>query len=302
MNNFSDKLSDIIKKNKSVVVAGFDPQFENVPDFCKTNDIFTTLVSFHNAALEAVYDKVAAIKINTAFFEQYGLEGIKAMQQIAGEINKCGLILIADAKRGDIGSTAKAYSSAFLGKASAFGKNYSLLDADALTVNPFLGFDTLEPFLTDCIKFNKGIFILVKTSNPGSGFLQSVKSDEQKITCSDIVAGWIADNAFKLKGKCGFSGLGAVIGATYPEEAVHLRSIMKESYFLIPGYGAQGGSAKDALAGFAKNPDSKHGGAIINISRALFANFPDSINNYNDLKTEITNRINQFNTDINSYL
>lgn len=309
MKIFADKLNEAIISNRSFIVAGFDPILESFPAFLledarkqsasQADAVKNILVNFHKAAISAIHGKVAAIKINTAFFEQYGLPGIEALQNISKLTNEAGILLIADAKRGDIGSTAKAYSSAFLGKATAFSSDFNLINADALTVNPFLGFDTLEPFLNDCLTQGKGLFVLVKTSNPGSGDLQNLKIDGRSI--SDIVAKWIFDKGEKLQGKCGYSGLGAVVGATYPQEAVHLREIMKNNFFLIPGYGAQGGTAKEALAGFATQGGSL-GGAIINVSRGLLANFPTSLNSLDDIKELIAERIDTFNKDINSNL
>jgi orotidine-5'-phosphate decarboxylase len=291
MENFADRLESAIKKQHSVIVAGFDPVIENLPEFIKKEKgNKNALIAFHRIALEAIDSQVAGIKINTAFFEQYGLEGIEALEIIANEAKKAGILLIADAKRGDIGSTAKAYSNAFLGKDCPF---------DALTVSPFLGFDTLEVFLEDCIKNSKGIFVLVKTSNPGSSDIQGIK-DKDGRSISDMIAAWVDKNAGKLIGKCGYSGLGAVVGATYPEEAVHLRKIMKTNFFLIPGYGAQGGSAKDAIAGFSN--ENPRGAAIINISRGLFTGFKSNPSNAAELKAAIQEKLKHFNNDINSNL
>ena len=209
------------------------------------------------------------------------------MQADSGDVNKkaaeLGLPVIADAKRGDIGSTAQAYSSAFLGKDAPFA-------ADALTVNPFLGFDTLEPFIQDCEKYGKGIFVLVKTSNPGSAALQGETSHK--------VAEWLNQSGEKFIGACGYSSLGAVVGATHPEEARELRGAMPKNFFLIPGYGAQGGSAADAVAGFSK---TKHGG-IINVSRGLCGNIPADIQSYETLKATFESRIRKMNLEIGSCL
>jgi orotidine-5'-phosphate decarboxylase len=171
-----------------------------------------------------------------------------------------------DAKRGDIGSTAAAYSAAFLGHTAIRGKRASSFDCDALTVNPFLGFDTLEPFVKDCREHGKGIFILVRTSNPGAKDLQGLQADGSSV--SDHVAHWIAKNEATLRGTCGWSGLGAVVGASYPDEARHLRERMPRSFFLIPGLGAQGADARDSVAGFG-TLDGAKGGALVNVSRGL---------------------------------
>ena len=312
MKLFADRLQDSILKNSSVIVAGFDPVIDGFPAFlleqavtAKTKPaeaLKNLLVEFHRAALDEIRPSVAAVKINTAFFEQYGLCGLEAMQIIAAEVKACGLLLIADAKRGDIGSTAQAYSRAFLGHTSAFNEHFSLLDADALTINPFLGFDTLDSFLEDSIEHKKGIFVLVRTSNPGSGSLQSLRNNSGK-TASEIIAAWIAEHSHSLKGECGLSGLGAVVGATYPKEAEMLRDIMKDSFFLLPGFGTQGASAQDLDKVFLRDKKSGNaGGAVINISRALFSKFPESIKNTKALKTEIRRRLSLFNSEINSNL
>lgn len=282
---FADRLQNSIERSKSVICAGFDPQLESFPKFIldaasakgqNTEEcVYHALTSFYSLALEAISNSIAAVKPNIAFFEQYGLGGIRAFSSVCALCKELGLPVIADAKRGDIGSTAKAYSAAYLGQSAAFGKTFSAFNVDAITVNPFLGFDTVAPFLEDAAAYDKGIFVLVKTSNPGSSDIQGIKSSASQKSISESVAHWISDKCRTLMGKCGYSGLGAVVGATYPDEARALRKIMPASFFLIPGFGAQGASAKDAKAGFSENG----GGAVINVSRGIFAlnnpDFPD---------------------------
>jgi len=175
------------------------------------------------------------------------------------------MIVIADAKRGDIGSTAKGYSNAYLGYTSIAGKNVSVFDnIDFLTVNPYLGVDTITPFVEDCSKHEKGIFVLVKTSNPSSGELQDLKLENGKAIyehVASLVEKWGED----LRGKYGYSSVAAVVGATYPEQLKEIREKAPHTYFLIPGYGAQGGKAEDIALGFDKDGL----GGIVNASRSL---------------------------------
>jgi len=302
---FADLITERIKTTGSVVVAGFDPRIENLPAFILENPnrgtspvedkIFKALVDFHMVALESFKDKVAAIKPNAAFFEQLGLGGLRALKEICTAAQSMKIPLIMDAKRGDIGSTAEAYSKAFLGDCSAFGETISAFPSSALTVNPFLGFDTLEPFLKECQQKGKGIFVLVKTSNPGSADIQGSASQD---SISFKIANWIAKNADLLQGRSGLSGLGAVVGATYPEEAKLLRQLMPRSLFLVPGYGAQGGKAQDVLPNFNKDGT----GALINVSRGLLGNFDSNVSTLQNLKMEVQDRIRKINLDLSSAL
>jgi orotidine-5'-phosphate decarboxylase len=278
MSNFADRLSASIKASGSSLVAGCDPVLESLPDFLleqankeSSSDeqfIERALAQFTEIFLAAVKGRVAAIKPNIAFFEQYGLSGLTVFKRFCDAIRSANVPLIIDAKRGDIGSTAAAYSNAFLGKVSVRGKAITAFEGDALTINPFLGFDTLEPFLVDCQRARKGVFVLLQTSNPGAKDLQGLVSDGE--TVSVHVARWLSRNADRLVGESGWSGLGAVVGASYPEEARALRSILPTNYFLIPGLGAQGAAAKDSVAGFGERAGTK-GGAVVNVSRGLIS-------------------------------
>ena len=181
--------------------------------------------------------------------------------------------------------------SSYLGQSLAFGKKVGLIDADALTVNPFLGFDTMEPFLNDCKEYGKGIFVLVKTSNPGSAAIQDCVTDG--VTISEKIASWAAETGEALKGECGYSGLGVVVGATYPEQAIKLRKIMPDNFFLIPGLSAQGAGAKDAVAGFSNK--SPRGGAVANVSRGLLGKFSSPTLTKEELKAEIRAKAEEYN-------
>ncbi|MCB0338977.1 MAG: orotidine-5'-phosphate decarboxylase [Bdellovibrionales bacterium] len=300
---FSDRLQKRIDATNSVLIAGFDPVLERLPKFIiensRTNSspLYHALTEFHTLAIRALSNIVPAIKPNLAFFEQYGLEGLRAFSTICKVAREHDLLVIGDAKRGDIGSTAQAYAAAFFGTTQAFGKTISDFEVDALTINPFLGFDTLETFIEQAEKANKGLFILVRTSNAGASDLQDATNLDGS-TVSETLAEWINNRGSSLSGKCGLSGLGAVVGATHPEQARALRDKMPGQFFLIPGFGAQGGSADDAIAGFTA--DGR--GGVINASRALFTGFSDSISTSESLITEIHRRASEFNSRINDSL
>ncbi|MCB0318473.1 MAG: orotidine-5'-phosphate decarboxylase [Bdellovibrionales bacterium] len=296
--NFADRLSDRISMFETCLCAGLDPRPDLMPSFFlaeadqKTNSsedfIYKLLTDFYISSLEIIEKQIACVKPNSAFFEQFGIGGLKALQSILSWCQKNNLPSILDAKRGDIGSTAEAYSRAVLGKTNFLNKSFSGFNADAMTINPFLGFDTIEPFLQDCIEYEKGVFILVKTSNPGSHALQESSSEK--------IARWIGKNSEKLQGNSGLSGLGAVVGATYPDEAKELRKLMPNSYFLIPGFGAQGGKAEDTLAGFTDRAK----GAIVNASRGIFSN-PEFIElNREDFLNNISKTVDEINSSFRS--
>lgn len=265
---FSDAIHKRVTSVDSPLVAGFDPVFEGLPSFAtrlgeKSPDsetsIYTALTAFYGVALAALDKEVAAIKPNIAFFEQFGIGGLRAFRWVTEMAKDAKIPVIADIKRGDIGSTAEAYANAYLGTSEAFGKEFEAFPVDSITVNPFLGFDTLEPFLNRAVKGGKGLFILVRTSNPGSKDLQ--------LATFERVAEWISSNSDKLIGTSGLSGLGAVVGATNPENLKKLRKVMPKSLFLIPGVGAQGGTVKDIASGFTTGKQ----GALINLSRSLMS-------------------------------
>lgn len=271
---YIDRLIDEIKKKNNPSVIGLDPKIEYVPGYIKNsffNEFGATfegaaqaIIEFNTRLIDAICDIVPAVKPQLAYYEMYGIEGIKAFDETVKYAKKKGLLVIADGKRNDIGSTAQAYSAAYLGNTPIEKEKYKAFDADALTVNPYLGIDGIKPFIDDCANNDKGIFVLVKTSNPSSGQLQDLKTESGK-TIYETVAEYVAEWGEAVKGKYGYSSVGAVVGATYPEQARVLREIMKNAYILVPGYGAQGGTAKDAAASF--NKDGL--GAIVNASRSV---------------------------------
>ena len=264
---FIDRLIDSIIEKNNPTVAGLDPKFEHLPQqirnaaikkFGSGNEAKAyAILEFNKALIDAIYDLVAIVKPQLAYFEQYGPDGMKAFDATVKYAHEKGLLVIADGKRNDIGSTAENYAEAYLGT--------GLYNADAMTVNPYFGHDGIKPFADICDSAGKGIFILVKTSNPSSAEIQDLKTEDGRFVyekVGELVDDWAS--AAKT-GKHGYASIGAVVGATYPGQASVLRKIMKRSYFLVPGYGAQGGSAEDAAANFG--PDGL--GAIVNASRSL---------------------------------
>lgn len=272
---FIDQLIERIKKLGNPTVAGLDPRIEYVPEFIRrksfrefgrnSRGVSEAILKFNKGIIDALYDIVPAVKPQLAYYEMYGLEGLKAFAETVKYAKAKGLLVIVDGKRNDIGSTAEAYSTAYLGKTD-LGDEVSerMFEGDALTVNPYLGVDGIKPFVEDCEKYGKGIFVLVKTSNKSSGQLQDLLTSDGR-PIYEVVAQYVEQWGAALVGKNGYSGVGAVVGATYPEQAKVLRKVMKNAYILVPGYGAQGGSAADVVHSF--NEDGL--GAIVNASRSI---------------------------------
>ncbi len=255
MENAIDKLIDKIKEKDNPTVIGLDPRYEIIPDCIKnkySQDLEgagKAIIEFNKALIDAVYDIIPAIKPQIAFYEMFGIYGMKAFEETCKYAKEKGMIVIADMKRGDIGTTAKAYSNASIGKTKIGEINHSIYDVEFVTVNPYLGTDGVIPFIEDCKEYGKGIFVLVKTSNKSSGELQDlVTEDGEKIYIK--VAKLVNEWGKELIGKYGYSSISSVVGATYPKQLEELRKIMPHSYFLIPGYGAQGGKAEDIALGF----------------------------------------------------
>lgn len=268
--NAIDKLIKKIKETNNPTVIGLDPRYEMLPK-CVTSKYEQTLegaakaiIEFNKALIDSTCDIIPAIKPQIAFYEMFGIPGMEAFKETCRYAKEKGMVVIADIKRGDIGSTAAGYSNAFLGKTPIGDKQEAIYDVDFITVNPYMGTDCVKPFIEDCKKYNKGIFILVKTSNPSSGELQDQKLENGKEVYSqvaDLVEKW----GEELQGENGYSSIAAVVGATYPEQLEQIRKIAPHTYFLIPGYGAQGGKANDIALGF----DAKGLGGIVNASRSL---------------------------------
>lgn len=273
MKNYADRLMSAIRKKGNPCVVGLDPRLDMMPDFItsysakmeKGKAIQTAITNFHQIILDVVSSQVPAVKLQIAFYEQYGIPGLLAFVDTIQIAKQKGLIVIVDAKRNDITSTAEAYANAFLGRSTIFGEKEVIFDVDCITVSPFLGRDSLEPFVKACTEYGKGLFILVKTSNPGSVDIQDQKLVSTGKSMYDNLAKMVNDLAVNAVGELGYSSIGAVIGATFPHEAMHLRRLMPKSIFLVPGYGAQGGTSNDAMPCF--NEDGL--GAVINSSRGI---------------------------------
>ena len=270
MDNMMDKLIEKIKTTNNPTVIGLDPKYEMIPEYIKNKyeknlrGISKSIIEFNKKIIDEIYEIIPAVKVQIAFYEMYGIEGIKAFKETCDYAKERKMIVIADIKRGDIGSTAKAYSNAYLGKTNIGDEEIGIFDVDFITVNPYIGTDCLKPFIEDCKKYNKGIFVLVKTSNPSSGELQDLKlEDGEEVYIK--VAKLVEECGKDLIGKYGYSSISAVVGATYKKQLEELRKILPNTYFLIPGYGAQGGKAEDIALGFGKD---KLGG-IVNASRSL---------------------------------
>ena len=258
MKNIIDILIEKIKETGNPTVMGLDPRYEMLPK-CVTEKYPTTLegvaqaiVEYNKALIDATCDIVPAIKPQIAFYEMYGIQGMQAFKETCEYAKQKGMIVIADIKRGDIGSTAQGYSNAYLGKTKIGESEESIYDIDFVTVNPYMGTDCVKPFIEDCKKYNKGLFILVKTSNPSSGELQDLKlenGEEVYTRVAKLVENW----GEELRGEYNYSSIAAVVGATYPEQLKQIRETAPHTYFLIPGYGAQGGKVEDIALGFDKN-------------------------------------------------
>lgn len=269
-----DRLIEEIKNKKNPCIVGIDPEWSKIPECYKINTITKpeTVLHWATDVIDAVADIVPAVKPQMAFFEVFGAEGVRVHQKIIQYAHDKGLLVIDDSKRNDIGNTARAYAYAHLAKDGP-------INADFMTVSPFLGTDSIQPFIDISIREKKGIFVLVKTSNPSSTEISDATNVYgEKIR--DWLASYVHTTGSNCVGKYGYSNIGAVVGATFPEEAHLLRSIMKNNLFLVPGFGAQGGKAKDIVPCF--NEDGL--GAIVSSSRGILYKHLD-ITEYDGTKT-----------------
>ena len=269
-----DRLIDGIVKMQNPTVAGLDPKLDFIPDYIKENAYMeygktlegaaAALFEFNKGLIDELYDIVPAVKPQAAYYEMYGWSGVHALQKTIAYAKSKGMFVITDGKRNDIGTTMEAYAKAHLGITDVDGEKIEAFGADALTVNGYLGTDGVKPVLDICKDSDKGLFILVKTSNKSSGELQDRIFDDGKTvyrTMGDMCENW----GRELPGKYGYSGVGAVVGATYPQQLGELRKTLPHTFFLVPGYGAQGGGAADVAPAF----DGRGLGAIINSSRGI---------------------------------
>ena len=270
--NAIDNLIRKIKETENPTVMGLDPRYEMIPEAVRKkyeddtlDGVAGAILEYNKELIDNTYDIIPAIKPQLAFYEMYGIQGMIAFKETCKYAKDKGMIVIADAKRGDIGSTAQGYSNAYLGQTTLEEISINVFDnIDFLTINPYLGVDSIKPFVDDCKKYNKGIFVLVKTSNPSSGELQDLKLENGQ-TVYEHVANLVEEWGKDLRGEYGYSSVAAVVGATYPEQLKEIREKAPHTYFLIPGYGAQGGKAKDIALGF----DANGLGGIVNASRSL---------------------------------
>jgi len=270
-----NKLVDKIKKLNAPIVVGLDPMLGYVPEQIKAKAFeekgetlegaAEAVWQFNKAIVDATWDLIPAVKPQIAMYEQFGVPGLMAFHKTVEYCKSKDLVVIGDVKRGDIGSTSEAYAVGHLGRVQVGSNAFYGFDEDFVTVNPYLGSDGVKPFIKVAKEENKGMFILVKTSNPSSGEFQDRIIDGRPLYewVGEKVAEWGAEHM----GECGYSYVGAVVGATYPEMGKILRKVMPKTYILVPGYGAQGGKAKDLVHYF--NEDGL--GAIVNSSRGIIA-------------------------------
>jgi orotidine-5'-phosphate decarboxylase len=269
--NFADRLIAAVRSKGSCTVVGIDPRLDLLPKPVvaryprAVHDLFAAADCFREFGrriVELAAPLVSAVKPQIAFFERLGPEGLRAYADVVGHARTLGLLVIADVKRNDIATTAQAYAEAYLGPLKPGGPPAGI-EVDAVTLNPYLGTDGIQPFVDAARANGKGAFVLVRTSNPSAGEFQDIQ--EAGVKVFEKVADKVAEWGGGLVGSRGYSSIGAVVGATYPEEAARLRQRMPRAYFLVPGYGAQGGSADDVAPCF--NPDGL--GAIVNASRSI---------------------------------
>lgn len=271
MDTFGDRLAEANRQTKTPLCMGIDPHVAMIPALfgnaaadAGSDEALSAIANFCEACVKAATGRVPAIKPQAAFFEMQGPKGMQILQDLGRAAIDAGLLVIMDAKRGDIGSTSNAYAKAWIG-------HDALFPSDALTINPWLGMDTLEPFLTQADASKSGLFILNRTSNPGAGDLQDRLVDGTPLYMH--LANMLAPLATERVGVSGWSSVGIVAGATWPAEANALRATLPNAPFLVPGFGAQGAGPEKALAGLIRSADHWQGG-LINSTRGLI--FPES--------------------------
>lgn len=276
-----DQLVANIKKTQAPIVVGLDPMLNYIPEqvqkkaFEEKGETLEgaaeAIWQFNKAIVDATYDLIPAVKPQIAMYEQFGVEGVIAFKKTVDYCKEKGLVVIGDVKRGDIGSTSEAYAVGHLGKVQVGSQTYAGFDEDFATLNPYMGSDSVNPFIKICKANNRGIFVLVKTSNPSSGELQDKLVDGKPLY--ELVGKMVDEWGSDCIGESGYSEVGAVVGATYPEQGKILRAIMPRTYILVPGYGAQGGKGKDLVHFF--NEDGL--GAIVNSSRGIIAAYKQEV-------------------------
>tara|TARA_B100000315_G_scaffold214860_1_gene213675 strand:- start:452 stop:1408 length:957 start_codon:yes stop_codon:yes gene_type:complete len=283
--NIFDKLLKEINNKQNPICIGLDPRLKQIPKFLIDKQVelhgntpkavAEAFKEFFIQIIDTTYNLVPAVKPQFAFWEMYGSDGIKALQETIAYAKSKGLIVIADAKRQDIGSTSDAYALAILGDVPLPENSTAMFDCDIVTIGPYLGSDSINSFIKVCKEKNKGVFVLVKTSNPSAAEFQDQKINDDRVyeLIANTVEQWGKDSI----GEQGFSSTGAVVGATYPEQAGNLRKRMPHTFFLVPGYGSQGGGGDDTVPNF----NDKGIGAIVNNSRGIIYAYQND-----DLKEE----------------
>lgn len=270
-----DTLVKRIQETNAPICVGLDPMLSYIPEHileegfeAKGDNLEGAAEAvwlFNKEIIDATYDLIPAVKPQVAMYEQFGVQGMIAFRRTLGYCKTKGLVVIGDIKRGDIGSTSEAYAAGHIGKVVIKDKEFRGFHEDFVTVNPYLGSDGVKPFIKVGKENKKGLFCLVKTSNPSSGEFQDQMVGDKPVY--QLVAEKVAEWGSDFVGECGYSYVGAVVGATYPEVGKKMRAVMPNNYILVPGYGAQGGTAKDLVHYF--NPDGL--GAIVNSSRGIIA-------------------------------
>ena len=302
-----DRLIAKIIETKNPTVVGLDPKLDYVPEYIKEKKFkkygktlkgaAKAIWEFNKTIIDEIHDICPAIKPQAAYYEMYGYEGVKTLYKTIQYAKEKGMFVMTDGKRNDIGATMEAYATAHLGLTDVGGELVEAFGADALTVNGYLGSDGINPLLDQCRKYDKGIFVLVKTSNKSSGELQDLMIGNKTVyaTMGSMCELWGKD----VMGKYGYSGVGAVVGATYPEQLAEMRKALPHTFFLVPGYGAQGGGAE----GVSKAFDDHGLGAIVNSSRGVMCAYKKEDNcDEHDFAKAARREVIRMKEDIISYL
>ncbi len=274
MVNFADRLLSAVESKGNPLCVGIDPKLDlvsqvvpNGASWKNLEDAAKGVEHFCRKVIDAVAPVVPAVKPQFAFFEALGVEGIRALHEVIQYASKSGLIVIGDGKRNDIGSTSEAYAAAYLGSVSVGASEFRPFPVDALTINAYTGSDGVKPFVDAASRTGRGVFVLLKTSNPSAGEIQDIQAGDSRVY--ERVAGLIQSWGAGTVGDCGYSSIGAVVGATYPAIAAEMRRRLPSTLFLVPGYGAQGGAAAELKPVF----DARGFGAVVNSSRGVIYAF-----------------------------
>ncbi len=276
----TDRLIEGIISMQNPTCVGLDTLFDYLPDEMKAgvsdfDGVAERVFEFNKKIIDNVYDIVPSVKVQIAYYEMYGVAGMKAYEETLKYVAKKDLVVIADAKRNDIGSTAACYAKTFLGKTQVNDRAFSAFPSDFVTVNGYLGTDGIAPFVEECQKYDKGIFVLVKTSNPSGAEIQNTVL-ESGVPTYEYVGGLVEKWGESTVGAYGYSAVGAVVGATHPTEATRLRKLLPHTFFLIPGYGAQGGNAEMLKSCFGANGL----GGVVNNSRGILCAYKKNGGSY----------------------